>query len=77
MYFRCGSLAILSPESLARATMGLDTVLTGVLTQFDALRPEDQANSDLQPLNTKLPLLLQLTEELTDENPLSASLHGL
>ena len=44
-------------------------MLTGVLTQFDAEGPEAQANSDLQPLNTKLPLLLQLTEELADENP--------
>ena len=41
-------------------------MLADVLTQFDA---EGQANLDLQPLNIKIPLLMQLTEELADENP--------
>ena len=49
--------------------MDLHAALTGVLTQCGAESPEGQAESDLQPMNTKLPLLLQLTEELADENP--------
>ena len=46
-------------------------VLTGALTQFTASRTtEGQAHSDLQPSNTQLPLLLQLTEQLADDIPL-------
>ena len=51
--------------------MDLQAALTGVLTQCGAEGPEGQAHSDLLPSNPAvLPLLLQLTEELADKNPL-------
>ena len=46
-------------------------MLTDVLNQFAASRPEGQVRSDLsQRLSAKLPQLLQLTEENVDKIPL-------
>lgn len=46
-------------------------MLTDVLNQFAASRPEGQLHSDLpQRLSTKLPRLLQLAEEAVDKIPL-------
>ena len=46
--------------------MDLRAVVTGVLNHFAASRQGRQA--DLQPLNTKLPWLLQVAEKHVDEN---------
>ena len=46
-------------------------MLTDVLNQFAASRPEGQVHSDLpQRLSAKLPRLLQLAEETVDKSPL-------
>ena len=70
----CVTLTRISPESFrARGTvrtMNLRAVVSSVLKLLAASRGEGQAHSDLQSLNTKLPLLLQLTEETVDKSPL-------